>query len=158
MFIPDLAHICEPLRQLLKKNVAYNWLPDHQEAFQKLKDALSSNMVVKFFDPSLKTELLTDASRLKGLGYALIQRDDNDQVRLIQCGSRSLIPAETRYAVVELECLAIQWAVQKCRHFLKGMSTFRVITDHRPLVGVFQKPLHDIENARIQKYREKLAD
>ena len=45
-----------------------------------------------------------------------------------------------------------------CRQFLMGTFNFRVITDHRPLVGIFQKPLQDIENARIQKYREKLAD
>ena len=115
-------------------------------------------MVVNYFDLSMRTELLTDASRLKGLGFAIIQRDDKDQIRLIQCGSRSLIPAETRYATVELACLAIQWAVNKCRHFLMGMSNFRMITDHGPLVGVFQKPLQDTENARIQKYHEKLAD
>ena len=156
--IPDLAHMCEPLRQLLKKNVALNWLPDHQTFFVKLKQALTSSMVVKYFDPLMRTELLTDASRWKGLGFALIQRDDKDQIRLIQCRSCSLILAETAYATVEVECLAIKWAINKSHHFLMGMFNFRVITDHRPLVGVFQKPLQDIENTLVQKYREKLGD
>ena len=157
-FIPDLSHLCQPLNQLLKKGVAFNWLPDHQTAFDKIKEVLTSDLLVKYFDPSLRTELLTDASRPKSLGFALIQKDDQDRIRLIQCGSRSLIPAESRYATVELECLAIQWAVKKCRHFLMGLPIFKVVTDHRPLVGVFAKPLFEVENARIQKYREKLSD
>jgi hypothetical protein len=73
----------------------------------------------KFFDPALPTELLTDASRLKGLGYALIQRDESG-MRLIKCGSRSLSPAETRYATIELEALAIHWAIASCRFYLMG--------------------------------------
>jgi hypothetical protein len=75
-FVPDLAHLTEPLRPLLKKNAVFLWLPEHEEAFARVKDALTSPLVVRFFDPSLPTELLTDASRLKGLGYALIQRDE----------------------------------------------------------------------------------
>ena len=36
-------------------------------------------------------------------------------------------------------------------------ANFKVLTDHRPLVGVFNKPLHEIENARLLRFREKLA-
>jgi hypothetical protein len=76
--------------------------------------------------------------------------------RLIQAGSRSLAPAESRYAVSELECLAIFYAIIKCRHFLLG-ANFTVVTDHRPLKGVFKKGLEDITNARLRGFREKLA-
>jgi hypothetical protein len=54
------------LRPLLKKNAVFLWLPEHAEAFDRVKEALTSPMVVKYFDPALPTELLTDASRLKG--------------------------------------------------------------------------------------------
>ena len=37
VFIPDFAHATVDLRQLLRKNVAYLWLPEHQAAFEKLK-------------------------------------------------------------------------------------------------------------------------
>ena len=132
-------------------------LEDQEEDFKKVKEILTSNLVVHFFDPSLKTQLLTDASRLKGLGFALIQRSESGGIRLIQCGSRSLTSAERNYATVELECLAIVYAVLKCRHFLLGMSHFEVITDHKPLLGAFAKSLDETSNQRIMRLREKLS-
>jgi hypothetical protein len=55
---------------------------------------------VKPFDKKLKTELLIDASRLKGVGYALIQREVDGTPRLIQCNYWSLTSAERGYAVI----------------------------------------------------------
>jgi len=155
-FIPDLAHASEILRQLLKKNVAYLWLDDHQKAFDKMKEILVSSLIVKPYDPLKETHLLTDASRLKGLGYALLQKGSNDEnYSLVQCGSRSLNKAEKNYAPNELECLAIVWAIKDCDYYLLG-SQFRVITDHKPLLGTFSKPLGEISNARLQRFCEKL--
>ena len=114
-FVMDLAHETDPLRQLLKKDVAWLWLPEHDTSFQRVKDILCSELVVHPFDVNLRTELLTDASRLHGIGFALVQYDNDDRKRVIQCGSRSLLPAESRYATIELECLAIAYGIQKCR-------------------------------------------
>jgi len=155
-FIPDHSHIVEPLRQLLKIKNAFVWTEQQQNAFDKIREVLTSDLLVKPFDPKLETHLLTDASRLKGLGYALIQRE-NDAIRLIQCGSRSLNPAESRYATIELECLAIVWACIDCRYFLIGCPKFTVLTDHRPLEGIFRNQLDDITNPRLLRFREKLT-
>ena len=46
-------------------------LPEHQVEFDRLKTILTSEMIVRHFDSSKETVLLTDASRLFGLGYAL---------------------------------------------------------------------------------------
>ena len=165
-FIPDLVHATHPLRSLLKKGVAYVWLQEHQEAFEKVKKMLLSDLVVRYFEPKLKTKLLCDASR-EGIGYCLVQVDpkENEDIeehkkkekfRLIQCGSRSLNPAEKRYSTTELELLGIQWAIQHCKHYLYGIR-FTVITDHRPLVGCFDKGLFQAENPRIQRIMEKTA-
>jgi hypothetical protein len=63
----------------------------------------------------------------------LIQRDENG-MRLIKCGSRSLSPAESRYATIELEALAIHWGIASCRYYLTGGPKFKVVTDHKPLI------------------------
>ena len=157
-FVPDLAHVTAPLHKLLCKDVAWVWLDEHQAAFEQTKSILTGDLVLKSFSPdAASTELLTDASRLHGIGYALIQTNNEGKRNLVHCGSRSLNGAESRYATIEIECLAIQYGVDKCRHFLAGMSHFDVITDHRPLVGTFKKPLEDIPNARLQRMRERLA-
>ena len=154
-FVPDLAHASGPLRVLMKKDIAYQWLEEQESSFQQVKTLLTSAAVVKPFDTQLKTELYTDASRLHGLGFMLLQREASGQHRLIRCGSRSLLPAESRYATIELECLAIQYAVQQCQFYLLG-AEFRVITDHRPLLGIFAKDLHEIANPRLLRFREWL--
>ena len=155
-FIPDLAQVLEPIRGLLKKNSQFLWSSDQEQAFQKAKEILTSDLVVHFFDKSLKSELLTDASR-SGLGYALIQRDTDGKPRLISCGSRALNEHEVNYSVTELEMLAVVWSVKQCKYYLHG-SSFTCVSDHRSLLGVFKKKLADIDNSRLLRLRLKLTE
>ena len=123
-----------------------------------IKKMLTKELVLSRFNPGWKTQVVTDASRV-GLGFALMQQDPGDQRwYLVQCGSRSVSGAESRYAVCELEGLGILFAVEKCRHFLLGMTEFEVITDHKSLKGVFEKSLPDVKNARLRRYRERLQE
>ena len=160
-FVPDFSQISLPLRALLKDNSVWAWGPAQEEAFAKAKEILTSDKVLKFFDPNLDTALLTDASR-KGIGFALIQyenrADGNKNTRLVQAGSRSLTDCETRYGVTDLEALAILYGVQKCHHFVYGLNHFRVLTDHKALVSLFVKPLADITVDRVMRWREKLQN
>jgi hypothetical protein len=156
-FIPDLAQASVALRQLLKKKNAWVWLPEHQAEMDQIKSMLSSNLVVKPFNPALETLLLTDASRLHGLGFALMQKETNGH-RLIQCGSCALTSCQSRYSTIELEALAILYATRKCSFYLRGLPSYLVVSDHKPLVGIFQKDLHDLEHSpRLQRIREKLV-
>ena len=69
---------------------------------------------------------------------------------------RFLSEAERNYAVVELELLVIQWAVQKCRLYLAGVD-FEIITDHQSLIDIMNgRNLDAIQNARIQRLMSKL--
>jgi hypothetical protein len=141
-FIPDLAHASEPLRHLLKKEHKYGWLPNLQEAFDAVVKILMCNLVLINFDPSKPTILLTDASRQKGLGFALVHTEvvnEKERIRLVTYRSCSLNPAKKSYAVVELEALGVKYAVEKCRYYLLGMQKFTVWSDHRPLVGIWRK-------------------
>jgi hypothetical protein len=139
-FLPDLAHLTVDLRQLLKKDVDFLWLQPHQVAFELICKILTSPLVVKPFNKKLKTELLTDASCFKGLGYALIQRETDGKPYLIQCNSKSLTSAELGYAVIEIQGLAIQYAIEDCRFYILG-NKFTAFTDHRPLKGIFKKKI-----------------
>ena len=124
--------------------------------FENTKKALTSPTMLQPFDPRVKTVVLTDASRLQCIGFALVQVY-KDKLALIQCGSASLSATQSRYSTVELECLAIVHAIQKCHYHLAGIPRFEVWTDHRPLVGAFGKHLHLLQNQRHMRMWENIT-
>ena len=105
---------------------------------------------------SREAVLMTDASRLYGIGFALGHYVDG-HFKLVSCGSKSLTPAQRRYSTVELECLAVHFGITKYSFYLKGSSSFTVATDHNPLLGVFKKDIFEVSNPRLQRIREKLV-
>lgn len=157
-FSPDISAAAQPLRPLLSPRRTFTWTADHDAAFQRLKTSLAGPPVLAMFDPNLPTILQTDASRLYGIGYVLLQEHGGGKLRLVQCGSRFLTDAETRYATIELEMLATVWAMHKCGYYLKGLQTFEHVTDHRPLIPILNHyTLDAVENPRLQRLKEKLS-
>ena len=155
-FVPDFAHQTVALRGLTGKNASFIWLDQHQAEFDSVKKILTSEMVVTHYNPDLPVTLLTDASRLHGLGFAL-GHFIGDKFKLVTCGSKALTPTQQRYSTVELECLAIHFGISKCGYYLKGHPGFTVATDHKPLEGVFNKDIFELPNPRLQRIREKLT-
>lgn len=155
-FSSQISTLAHPLRSILKKKNAFVWTPHHTEAFEAVKKSLQSSPTLSHYDPSKKIILQTDASKLNGLGYLLLQ-EENGQKKLVQCGSRFLTPPETRYSVVELEMLAVVWAIKKCHLYLAGLPLFLIQTDHRSLITILNmKTLDEIDNMRIQRLKEKI--
>ena len=74
MFIPDLAHMTSPLGPLMKRDIARVWLQENEDAFLKTKVLLTSTSMVKPFDQTKETLMLTDTSRLYGLGFAKFRK------------------------------------------------------------------------------------
>ena len=66
--LPDLAGLTVLIRQLLCKDVAFLWMDEISAEFKIYKETLCGPFVEFPFDPALKTKLLTDASKLYGLG------------------------------------------------------------------------------------------
>ena len=112
-FVPDFAHMTVALRGLTGKSAAFILLDNHEKEFEKVKRLLTSDMIVTHFDPKLPVVVLTVASRLFGLGYAMGHMIDGS-FWLVTSGSKSLTPTQQRYSTIELECLAIHFAVSKC--------------------------------------------
>ena len=151
-----IAELIAPLRPLLSTKNEFMWTMEHDQALEKAKECLTTAPVLAFFDVAKPTRVCTDASR-QGLGFVMQQQTPEGQWRLVQAGSRCLTDAESRYAVIELELLAITWAIWKCRVFLTGMQQFDVITDHNPLIAIIDHHrLDEIENPRLQHLRAKI--
>ena len=151
-----ISTLLTPLRPLLSTKNDFQWSDTHDQAFHTVKASLTVAPMLSFFDMNKPTRLCTDASR-HGLGFVLQQRDTSGTWTLVQAGSRFLTDAESRYAIIELEMLAVAWATLKCHLFLAGLQHFQVVTDHNPLVPILNHHrLDEIENPRLQRLKIKL--
>ena len=91
-FIPDLATVSAPLRQLTKSGESFVWGPEQQQSFDELKKRLSSAETLGYFDKNAPTKVIADASPV-GLGAVLVQ-EQVGELRVIRHASRSLSDTE----------------------------------------------------------------
>ena len=131
-FIPHLSSIVAPFSDLTVKGMPdrVQWTPECERSLNIIKDTLSSSPVLVMPDFSKPLILQTDASAY-GIGGVLMQRQ-GQFLHPICFVSRKLLPRETRYSIIERECLAIVWSVEKLGRYLCGRK-FLLQTDHRPL-------------------------
>jgi len=149
--IPNMASISSPLHDLIKSDVHFEWGTSADNALAKIKDILSTQPVLHFFDSTIPSVIQADASQ-HGLGACLLQKG-----KPIAYASCSLSSSERNYAQIEKELLAIVFACSKFHQYIYGFLT-RVHSDHKPLEAIFKKPLHQVSPRlqrmllRLQKY------
>ncbi|GFV78192.1 retrovirus-related Pol polyprotein from transposon 17.6 [Trichonephila clavipes] len=129
-YIQDFAKISRPLSYLTKKKVKLQWGFDQQNAFQTLKNSLTTPPVLKQADGTKPYIIRTDASNY-ALGAVLLQGEGSDE-HPIEYASRLLTPAERNYSTTEREALAVVWALKKFRGYIEG-TEITVASDHQPL-------------------------
>ena len=144
-FIHNLSAHAEPIRKLLCKDVPFEWSPDHQHVYDHLKTLISIEACLKYYDTEAPTYLMTDASQ-RGLGAALLQPDRQQdggytqELRPVAFVSKSLSKAQGNYANIEREMLAITYGIKRLHTYLYNRH-FTVLSDHKPLEMICNKPL-----------------
>ena len=133
-FIPHLSDLTRTLRQLCKKDIDWEWSAECQHAFNSLQEAIDKDMQLRYFDPTQPVEIEVDSSTV-GLGAALIQ-----QGKPIAFASKALTPAESRYANIERELLAVVFGLEKFHVYVYGQPLV-VYSDHKPLESIQFKQL-----------------
>ena len=151
-FVPNLATILAPLYRLLRNNVKWVWGETENKAFSWAKSVLSSDTVLTHFDPNQKTIITCDASPV-GVGAILSQVDESGVEKPVAYASRSLSAAERKYAQIDREALAIIFSVKKWHKYIFGRHV-TIVTDHKPLLGLFgeEKALPEHASARVQRW------
>ena len=79
----------------------FEWRQEHSEAFEELKNTLSSDTVQAYFNPQAEHKLYIDGCPV-GLAATLTQRKRGEQCwRVVQYASRSLKDLEKQYSQIE---------------------------------------------------------
>ena len=133
-FLSGLSQICEPIRRLTHKDEPRFWSKEQDVAFDKIKEAVTSAPVIKYFDSSKPTQGSGDASS-QGLGFVLTQEDHP-----VTYASRALKQAEQRYSQIEKELLVLVFGLEHNHQYVYGKKVV-LYTDHKPLVSISSKPL-----------------
>ena len=134
-FAKGISGVTQPLRDLIKDDTDFLWDESvHGAAVVKIKKMLSETPVLRYFDPSVPLTLQCDASE-RGLGACILQKEQP-----IAYASRSLTDAETRYAQIEKEMLAIIFGLKRFDHYAYGRP-ITVESDHKPLEMINKKAL-----------------
>ena len=96
-FIPNQSSLTAPLRELLGKDVEWEWSERHEKCYKKLKQVLCEAPVLAYYNPKLPLTLSVDSSS-HGLGATILQDG-----RPLAYSSRALTQAEKNYAQIEKE-------------------------------------------------------
>lgn len=92
-FVPNAATILEPLYDLLKKNVKWNFERKCKNSFLKAKQMLTSTSILDHYDPDKELNLTVNASSV-GIGAVISQKYKNGTGKPVAFASRVLSTAE----------------------------------------------------------------
>ena len=122
-FILGYSKLACSLTDLLKKERKWEWDAECQVAFQKLKDAITLDPLLRLLNLELPFEVHTDAPD-RALGGVLVQEGHP-----VTFESRKLNAVEQRYNVHEKEMTAVIYCLETWKHYLMG-TWFVIVTDN----------------------------
>jgi len=109
-FIQNFSHIAKPLNELKAKK-EWRWDKEHQQAFEELKDKITSQPV-----PSLPKKQGKFRVKMDTSGHAIrgvLSQEQDGKWKPITFLSRTMQPAERNYEIYDRELLAIVEALSK---------------------------------------------
>jgi RNase P subunit RPR2 len=124
-FVKHYGLICKPLFDSLKKD-NFQWKEEQANAFQKLKEAMTTSLVLALPNFSLPFMLEADASDY-GIGAVLMQKGQP-----ISFLSKSIGPRSAGLSTYDKEAMAIIEALKKWKHYFSASSLI-IKTDQQSL-------------------------
>ena len=125
-----------PLNALLKKDSTWKWTPECKEAFNKIKNILTSDLSFAHYNPQSDIIVASDASS-HSIGACILHKMPDRSKKT--SSTRFTFPIALREALLSdrKEALAIIFAVTKFHRYLHGRF-FKLQTDHKPLLTIFR--------------------
>ena len=136
-FVKGYANIAAPLHALTQKDREFKWTDTTQQAFEVLREALTTPPILAMPNDTGEFILDTDASD-QTIGAVLSQLQDGAE-KVIAYASRKLDKREVNYCITRKELLAIVHSLKYFKQYLLGRR-FKIRTDHAPLTWLRRTP------------------
>src|SRR5258705_6912919 len=132
-FIQNFSEIAHPLHMLTQKLKDWLWGTVEQQAFDALKNTITSTPMLTFPSRSSLFCLECDASNF-AMGAILSQQQEDGLFHPIGFMSKSFSNMKQNYQIHDKEMLVIMHALEEWRHFLEGSNQkLKIHTDHKNL-------------------------
>jgi len=133
-FIQNFSTIARPLFDLTRSDQAWNWGTKEQEAFKRLKMAVTTAPILASPQDSEPFRIEADSSDFASGAVLSQQLPGEDKWHLVAFYSKFLSPVERNYEIHDKEMLAIIRVLEEWRHFLEGARHLvEIWTDHKNL-------------------------
>jgi hypothetical protein len=139
-FIKNFSMIAAPLNTLKggKGEKVWKWETEEQNAFESIKEAISTEPVLTLPNEEGVFHVEVDASNV-GTG-AVLSQEQQGKWHPVAFMSKSLLDAEKNYEIYDKELLAIVKALKVWRHYLvHAKNQFEIWTNHENL-KYFKEP------------------
>ncbi|CAF5185416.1 unnamed protein product, partial [Rotaria magnacalcarata] len=118
--IPNFSTLAQPLFDLTKKNAKFIWGEEEQNSFKKIKQILSSKLLLQYPDSSIPFIVQVDASNY-GIGAVLMQNDGKGE-QPVAYMSQKLNKQQQNWNATEKECFAVVSSIRKWHHYVAGRN------------------------------------
>jgi len=132
--IPYFSKNTHHMRSLLKKDAAFSWTAQCQSELDCLKSCLVSDPILKPFDSNREIIIHIDGSS-HGLGFAVLQCGDDNNLHAVKYGSYATTPHQAKYTADDLEAVALMYALRSIESvaLLKHVT---IITDNSHVLHI----------------------
>ena len=121
------------MTHLIKKDISFEWITECQSAFNALKKAFISDVILHHYNLNLKIVVKTDTSDYVSEGI-LSQYDKNDVLHPIAYFFKKHISAKCNYEIYNKELMVIICVFEEwCSELEGSIYPIDVITDYKNL-------------------------
>jgi len=129
-YVRGYSRLAGPLFELTKKDVAFIWNQDCQQAFDSLKRALVNAPILVHLD--FKRPFYLDVNwSTKGVSAILSQKEGRFE-KVVPYANKGFTVVQTKFHPMEGECYALIWGIMHFRQYLHR-NHFTLRTNHKPL-------------------------
>jgi hypothetical protein len=121
---------------------------------EKITKALTTETLLAFFKKGAPTTVFVDGGPA-ATGAVLLQKQ-NSGTQVIEYASKALSDVECRYSQIEKEAISLVHGCERFKYYLIGGPKFTLVTDHKPLIFLWDKQMK--YGARIERWILRLQE